>query len=52
MSGSQQFWASGAWFFLLYGFLMLAVACVRAARMERRYRRSNPPADHTSPEGR
>ena len=52
MSGSQQFWASGAWFFLVYGFLMLAVALIRARRMERRYLRANPPADRTSPEGR
>lgn len=38
MSGSAQFWTTGTWFFLFYGFVVLAVAGVRSVRMERRYR--------------
>lgn len=42
MSGSEQFWTSGAWLFLIYGFVVLGVAIMRARVMERRYKEANP----------
>lgn len=52
MSGSAQFWAGGTWFFLFYGFVVLAIACVRSARMDRHYREAattNDPGDTAGP---
>lgn len=48
MAGSELFWTSGTWFFLIYGFLVLAGAFARSVYMERRYRQANP--DGISPD--
>lgn len=49
MGGNAQFWSSGAWFFLIYGFVILGIAAMRARRMERRYRHAEQQKKDVTP---
>lgn len=43
MTGNEEFWQSGTWFFLVYGFVLLGFAVWRSRLIERRYVNANPP---------